>query len=168
MDANLSQAPPWGNIIHHCWNGLPLTKRLWFFNEKLESMASLEAQFTDCGPILLGDFNELDLSRVAFGVKQVFPFPIRGQSKLDLVFTNLNSYYDVPKKLSPFGLSDHVTAKVQPLEREMLPSQKIVLQSRDLRGTNRLAMRTYLEEVDVCCLVGSLVSCKRNLRPWKQ
>ena len=127
-------------------------------------LSSLEAQFPDCGLILIGDFNELDLSRVvnAFGVKQVVPFPTRGQSKLDLVFTNLNAYYDVPKKLSPFGFSDHVTVEVHPLEREKLPSQKIVLQSRDLRATNRLAMRTYLEEVVVCSLVGSLVSCQEK------
>ena len=87
-------------------------------------MSSLEAQFPDCGLILLGDFNKLDLSRVAnaFGVKQVVPFPTRGQSKLDLVFTNLNAYFDVPKKLSPLGLSDHITVEVQPLEREKLPS----------------------------------------------
>ena len=98
----------------------------------------------------------------AFGVKQVVPFPTRGQSKLDLVFTNLNAYYDTPRKLSPFGLSDHATVEVQPLEREKLPSHKIVLQSRDLKATNRLAMRTYLEEVDVCPLVGSLVSCQEK------
>lgn len=95
-------------------------------------------------------------------MKQVVPFPIRGQSKLDLVFTNLNAYYDTPRKLSPFGLSDHAILEVQPLEREKLPSQKIVLLSRDLRATNRLAMRTYLEEIDVCSLVGSLVSCQEK------
>ena len=95
-------------------------------------------------------------------MKQVVPFPTRGQSKLVLVFTNLKAYYDTPRKLSPFGLSDHAAVEVQPLEREKLPSQKMVLQSRDLRATNRLAMRTYLEEVDVCSLMGSLVSCQEK------
>lgn len=63
-------------------------------------MSSLEAQFPDCGLILLGDFNKLNLLRVAnaFNVKQVVPFPTRGQSKLDLVFTNVNAYYDMPRK----------------------------------------------------------------------
>ena len=106
----------------------------------------------------------MDLSRIAnaFGVKQVVPFPTREQSKLDLVFTNLNAFYDVPKKLPPFGLSDHATVEVQPLEREKLHSKKIVLQSRDLRATKRLAMRIYLEEVDVCSLVGSLQTCQKK------
>ena len=88
-------------------------------NYLCESMSSLEAHFPDCGLILLGDFNKLNLFRVAnaFGVNQVVPFPTRGQRKLDLVFTNLNAYYDTPRKLSPFGLSDHATVEVQPLER---------------------------------------------------
>ena len=86
-----------------------------------ESMSSLEAHFPDCGLLLFGDFNKLNLSRIGntCGVKQVVPFPTRGQSKLDLVFSNRNAYYDRPRKLSPFGLSDHATVEVQPLEREI-------------------------------------------------
>ena len=115
------------------------------------------------------DFNKLDLSRIAnaFGVKQVVPFSTHGQSKLDLVFTNLNAFYDVPKKLRPFGLSDHATVEVQPLEMEKLPSQKIVLQSRDLRATKRLAMRICLEEVDVFLWWVACRRVKRKLTPWK-
>ena len=127
-------------------------------------MSRIEAQFSDCGDILLSDFNKLDLSRIAnaFGVKQVVPFPTHGQGKLDLVFTNLNAFYDVPKKLPLFGLSGHATVEVQPLEREKLPSQKIVLQSRDLRATKQLAMQIYLEEVDACSLVGRLQMCQKK------
>lgn len=76
--------------------------------------------------------------------------------KLDLVFTNLSAFYDVPKKLPPFGLSDHDTVEVQPLARRDGPRNKILLNSRDLRTTNRLAVRTYLDEVDL----GRLVGCK--------
>ena len=142
----------------------PSTCKLSMRNYLYESMSRIKAQFSDCGVILLGDFNKMDLSRIAnaFGVKQVVPFPTREQSKLDLVFTSLNAFYDVPKKLPPFGLSDHATVEVQPLEREKLHSQKIVLQSRDLRATKRLAMRIYLEEVDVCSLVGSLQTCQKK------
>lgn len=123
-------------------------------NYLCESMSRIETQFPDCGVILLGDFNKLDLSHFAnaFGVKQVVPSPTCGQSKLDLVFTSFHAFYDVPD----------ATVEVQSLEREKLPSQKIVLQSRDLRATKRLAMRMYLEEVDVCSLVGSLESCQEK------
>lgn len=60
------------------------------------------------------------------------------------------------KKVQPFGLSEHATIEFKPLNREKLPSQKIILQSRDVRATKRLTMRTYLEEVYVCSLMGSL------------
>ena len=107
-------------------------------NYLYESMSRIEAQFSDCGVILLGDFNKLDLSRFAnaFGVKQVVSFSTRGQSKLDLVFTNLNAFYDVPKKLPPFGLFDNATVEVQPLEREKLPSQKFVLADKTISNAN--------------------------------
>ena len=129
-------------------------------NYLYESLSKIEAIFPDCGLFLLGDFNKLNCSRLknAFDLRQIVPFPTRGQSKLDLVFTNLSTFYDVPKKLPPFGLSDHDTVEVQPLARRDGPRNKILLKSRDLRTTNRLAMRTYLDEVDL----GRLVGCKES------
>lgn len=102
--------------------------------------------FPDCGLFLLGDFNKLNCSRLknAFDLRQIVPFPTRGQSKLDLVFTNLSAFYDVPKKLPPFGLSDHYTVEVQPLARRDGPRNKILLKSRDLRTTNRLRTKSTL------------------------
>lgn len=96
------------------------------------------------------------------GVKQVVPFPTHGHSKQDLVFTNLNALCDVLKKVPPFGLSEHATIEFKPLNREKLPSQKIILQSRDVRATKRLTMRTYLEEVYVCSLMGSLETFEKK------
>ena len=68
----------------------------------------------------------------------------------------------MPKKLPPFGLSDHDTVEVQPLARRDGPRNKILLKSRDLRTTNRLAMRTYLDEVDFGRLVGCKESCEEK------
>ena len=64
----------------------------------LESLPEIEARFADCGLIILGDFNNLNSTRVrnAYGLKQIVPFPTRGPSHLDLVFTNLIAFYDVP------------------------------------------------------------------------
>ena len=64
----------------------PSACKLLMRNYLYESMSKIEAQFSNCGVNLLDDFNKLDLSRIAnaFGVKQVVPFPTRGQSKLDL------------------------------------------------------------------------------------
>jgi hypothetical protein len=60
----------------------------------------------------LGDFIKLNLSRIknAYGLKQIVQFSTRGQSKLDLGYTNLSAFYDVP--------SDHDTVEVQLLARQ--------------------------------------------------
>ena len=130
----------------------------------LESLSKIEARFPDCGLIILGDFNNLNSTRVrnAYGLKQIVPFPTRGASHLDLVFTNLNAFYDVPKKLPTFGLSDHDTVEVQALARIHFPSNKSTLKSRDLRPTKLLAMRKHFEEVNLDLLVGNNDSCEEK------
>ena len=127
-----------------------------------ESLSTIEALFPDCSLTLLGDFNKLNCTRLpsTCNLKQIVPFETRGQSRLDLIFTNLSAFYDVPNKLPPFGLSDHDTVSVQPLARQDLPKNKILRKSRDLRATNRLAMRSYLEEVNLGLLVGRKESCE--------
>ena len=116
-----------------------------------DSLSQIEANFPECGLILTGDFNKLNMSRIlyAFNIRQIVPFPTRGQSKLDLVFTNLSTYYDILQKLSPFGLSDHATIKVQPLSRRNYPKDKFVVNSRDTRPLNLPTVRKYLEEINL-------------------
>ena len=45
----------------------------------LESLSKIEARFPDCGLFILGDFNNLNSTRVrnAYGLKQIVPFPTR-------------------------------------------------------------------------------------------
>ena len=85
---------------------------------------------------------------------------------LEIPFENytLYTFYDASNKLPPFGLSYHDTVAVQPLARQNLPKNKILLKSRDLRATNRMAMRTYLEEVNLGLLVGLKESCEEKTR----
>ena len=115
----------------------------------LESLSKIETQFPDCGLIILGDFNNLNSTRVrkAYGLKQIAPFPTRGPSHLEL---------------PAFGLSDHDTVEVQALARIHFPSNKSTLKSRDLRPTKRLSMRKYLEEVNLDLLVGNKDSCEEK------
>ena len=69
--------------------------------------------------MLLGDFNRLNVSRISrqFRLKHLVKFPTRGCHILDLVLTNQGEYYSVPKKLPPFGLSDHFAILVNPKSR---------------------------------------------------
>ena len=96
-------------------------------------------------------------------MKQIIKFPTRGHNTLDLILTNLKAYYDCPIKRSPFGLSDHVTVEVRPLARSELSKTKFSVKSRDLRPTKHLAMRAYLEAVDVHALVDSKSSCEEKV-----
>ena len=88
---------------------------------------------------------------------------------LEIPFENyrLYTFYDVPDKLPPFGLSNHDIVAVQLLARQNLPKNKILLKSRDLRATNRMAMRTYLEEVNLGLLVGLKESCEEETRTFE-
>ena len=70
----------------------------------------------------------------------------------------------MPDKLPPFGLYDHDIVAVQPLARQNLPKNKILLKSGDLQAANRMAMRTYLEEVNLGLLVGLKESCEEKTR----
>ena len=49
------------------------------------------------------------------------------------------------------------------MERSKQPNAKITVKSRDLRTSNRLAMRTYLEEVDVKTLLDSKNTCEEKV-----
>lgn len=119
-------------------------------NYLFNCLSSIEARFPGCGILLLGDFNKLCTSRLcnSFGLKQIVKFPTRGQNTLDLVLTNLKEFYNPPVKRPPFGLPDHDSIEVQPLERAKQDPVQFVVNSRDLRPSNRFAFRKYLEEVD--------------------
>ena len=134
-------------------------------NYLYESLTTIEARFTNCGIIILGDFNKLNLSRIknSFKLSQIVKFPTRGPSSLDLILTNMKQFYDELSKRPPFGLSDHVSIEVQPLKRSANQTDKFYTISRDLRPTKRLLMRKYLEEVDIQSLINMQPSCKTKV-----
>ena len=113
---------------------------------------------------MLEDFNKLNTFRLrnGFKLKQIIKFPTRGQNTLDLILTNLKSFYGDPKKLPPFGLSDHFSIKVLPLTRSLFSKPTFRINSRDLRPTKCLALRKYLEEVSVNTLVNDQISCEKK------
>ena len=133
------------------------------------SLSSIEAGFPCCGVILLGDFNKALMQKTpslcnAFNFHQIVNFheivnfPTRGDKTLDPIITNLKGFYAPPIKRPPFSLSDH--ASVQPLDRTKPPKVKVFVKTRGLCQTKRLAIRSYLEQVDVKALVDSKSACK--------
>lgn len=128
-------------------------------------LSLVEARFPGCGIILLGDFNKTLLKKSSrlsngFNLKQIVTFPTRGRNTLDPVLTNVKEFYAPPIQRPALGLSDHFSVEVQPLVRSQQPRTKLIVKSRDLRPTTRMAMRTYLGNVDVKTLIDSKDSCK--------
>ena len=111
------------------------------------------------------DFNRLNTKRLQniFGLKQIVKFPTRGDKILDLVLTNLRECYKDPIQRPPHGLSNHMTIEVQPKDRSQLPDSRSTIKTRDLKPSNRLAIRTYLQEVDAYTLVGNVHGCAEKV-----
>ena len=134
-------------------------------NYLMDCLSSIESKYPNCGIILLGDFNKLNVARLKsnFNLKQIVNFPTRGPNTLDLILTNLQDFYDVPEKRPPFGLSDHLSIEVKPKMRTLLPQPRSKVRSRDLRPSNRLALSLYLQEVDVPALISTGNSCSEKV-----
>ena len=125
-------------------------------------MSSIETRYSNCGLCLVGDFNRLQTTRFRnnYNLKQIVHFPTRGKRTLDLVLTNLQDHYETPTQRPPLGLSDHMSIEVQPKARIKSNSSTTTIQSRDMRPSKRLAMRTYLEWVDLDTILNSADSCE--------
>ena len=115
-------------------------------------LSYIESHFPNSGLILLGDFNKLNITRLcsSYNLKQIVKFATRGSDTLDLILTNLSSFYTSPIRISPFGLSDHLSIEVKAKDRSPLPAvSKVKVKTRDLRPSARFAIRRYLELVHV-------------------
>ena len=75
----------------------------------IECIDSVKSAHPDCGMVLLGDFNTLDVKNILTNhtLKQLVREPTRGNSVLDLVISNLASYYNKPVVSAHLGSSDH-------------------------------------------------------------
>ena len=64
---------------------------------------------------------------------------------------------------SAHGLSDHSSVKVHPKQRVSTSRLKQTVISRNLRSSNRHAMRLHLEQVDVGAKIAAEESCERKV-----
>ena len=146
-----------GIIYHPPNNNNPaILDYLW------QSLSSIESRFPNSGLLIVGDFNRLNTKRLQniFDLKQIVKFPTRGDKILDLVLTNLREYYKDPIQRPPHG---HMSVEVQPKDRSQLPYSRSTIKTRDLKPSNRLTIRTYLQEVDAYTLVGNVHGCAEKV-----
>ena len=133
------------------------------FLEYLERcLSSIETRFSNCGFCLVGDFNRLQTTRLRnnYNLKQIVNFPTRGERTLDLVLTNLQDHCETPTQRPPLALSDHMSIEVRAKVRIKSNNSTSTIRSRDMRPSKRIAMRTYLESVDMDTILNSADSCE--------
>ena len=82
----------------------------------VSTIDTLRNQYPDCGIVLLGDFNNFNISNLlaCHSLKQVVDQPTRGTSILDLIITNLFHLYEKSHVLAPLGTSDHNSVRWLP------------------------------------------------------
>jgi hypothetical protein len=115
-----------------------------------QSLLLAESQYPNCGIIVAGDFNKLDVSYIQrhFKLKQLVKAPTRGQATLDLILINLSELYSQPEITSPFGLSDHNTVSVVPKVRTPRQASKKSITVRDTRTSKKNSLGRYLNSID--------------------
>ena len=131
-----------------------------------DSMSTIESRFSNCGVLIIGDFNRLDTSRFrnAFKLKQTVKFHTRGNQTLDLVLTIIEKFYEEPIKRPAFGLSDHASVEIQPLSRcKTQPSKRSII-TREQRESYRVALSSYLEKVNITDLVKNKDTCDEKMQ----
>ena len=74
-------------------------------------MDTISNKYPDCGIAVIGDFINLDLSKLisSHSLKQGVSKPTRDSAFLDFIITNFHKFYDTPVITAPLGSSDHNT-----------------------------------------------------------
>ena len=104
-------------------------------NHLFQSLSAAESTFPNCGLIVAGDFNHLNVDSLQrhFNLKQLVKSPTRGQATLDLILTNMAKFFSQPEINPPFGLSDHSTVLLNPKKRTPAMSIRKQIFVRDKR-----------------------------------
>ena len=135
-----------------------------------DSLAKAESTYSNCGIIIAGDFNRLDLKRLKkhFRLSQLVKCPTRKDAILDLVFTNMSEYYAEPQSFPPFGLSDHNTVMVTAKLKTPKSTIKKTITRRDRRASRKASVERYLTSLDWSDLLLPPKSCKDMMQVFKE
>ena len=87
----------------------PLSEQNNLVKYMVDKLDVIRTVHPDCGVVLLGDFNGLEICDLLIhqNLKQIFRTPTRGEHVLDLIVTNLHELYNEPSIIAPLGTSDH-------------------------------------------------------------
>ena len=87
------------------------------YDHLMTSLDTILASHPTAGVIVMGDFNQFDFRRLCrnTSLKQIVKKSTRGNATLDLIFTNMKSWYNDPEILPAIGLSDHMSILLHPV-----------------------------------------------------
>ena len=90
-------------------------------NYLINTLSEIESSMPNAAIILTGDFNRLNIARLAtqFHLKQLVKFPTPAERTLDLILTNLNKFYQAPTKEPPSVLPLE-TARSRTMQKRQL------------------------------------------------
>jgi hypothetical protein len=96
---------------------------------------SLVSESTESTIVVTGDFNpnsnnfRVKRFELQCGLKQTVQVPTRGDNTLDLIFTNISKYYNVPTTQAPLGTSDHLIIlwKSKVIEKSKYVTRKVLV-----------------------------------------
>ena len=120
-------------------------------NYLIESLDHARNKFPDCGIVLLGDFNNLNISDLltSHDLSQILSEPTRGSTILDLVITNMQQFYKKPLILAPVGTSDRNVVNWRPDDSAPRPYGKVIKhQRRFFSQSQRAAFGRWLTSHD--------------------
>ena len=126
------------------------------------TLTLIESEFQNCGVIVTGDFNRLNVSYPLnhFCLKQIVKIPTRKEATVDLIMTNMHKYYNSPQGFPAFGLSDHNTVVASPKILSRGTNTKKVLTICDKRTSRKAEMGRYLAAIDWSSLFAPLDTCE--------
>ena len=114
----------------------------------LTSLTTIESDYPGCGLMLAGDFNRLKVNRLLnpFQCKQMVNVPTRADQSLDLIITNLYSFYakDSVEKHPPFDQSDHNVVILNPRSRCAKSGSRKLVITGDMRPSRKRELGRYL------------------------
>jgi len=132
------------------------------------SLTTIEGRYPDCGILLFGDFNRLNISRLQtqFKLKQLVHVSTRGNQTLDLILTNMPHVYnkDLGQTFPPFGLSDHLVVLLEPKQRnKQNTSSRRSFTRTDTRASRKRGLGRYFGSID-WSILDSAHECESKLQ----
>ena len=104
--------------------------------------------------IIAGDFNPTSNGfqnrylKIHCNLKQVVKEATRGNNTLDLIFTNISVFYQVPCILAPLSTSDHCIVIWKSRDPCTTKGKVLKIKRRDMRQVNINAFGAVLESYD--------------------